>query len=52
MLRWQTGVDKLDDDGIQALKAEWYSMLSPIPTEAEVNRAWSSVKVVSEDPQI
>ena len=52
VLRWQTGVDKLDDDGIQSLKAEWYSMLSPIPTEAEVNRAWGSVEVVSEDAKV
>ena len=52
VLRWQTGVDTLDDDGVQALKAEWHSMLSPIPATAEVDRAWSSVKVVSKDAKI
>lgn len=52
ILRWTTGVDKLDRDGLHALKAEWYGMLSPIPNEAEVDLAWSSIKVVSEDAEV
>ena len=52
VLRWQTGVDTLDKDGIQALKAKWYAMLSPVPTKADVDRAWSSVKIVSEDVKV
>lgn len=49
ILRWQTGVDALDGDGVRALKAEWNAMLSPNLHEADLDSAWSSVKVVSED---
>lgn len=52
ILRWQTGLDRLDKDAVSALKSEWYSMLSPMPTEAEVDRAWSLVKAVSEDADV
>ena len=52
ILRWQTGVDALDKDGIRDLKVRWYAMLSPVPTKADVDRAWSSVKIVSEDVKV
>ena len=52
ILRWQTGLDRLDKDAVSALKSEWYSMLSPMPTEAEVDRAWSLVKDVSEGANV
>ena len=50
ILRWQTGVDNLDDNSVDLLKADWYSWLIPAPTEAEVEKAWNTVKErVSED---
>ena len=52
ILRWQTGVDRHDSDSILTLKAQWYAMLNPIPTQADVDRAWSSVRVVSEDAEV
>lgn len=43
ILRWKTGLDDLDEEGVQALKAEWYSMLIPRPTVEEVERTWLTV---------
>lgn len=46
ILRWQTGLDSLDENQVNMLKAQWYSMLIPRPTEDQAERQWS---VVSKD---
>lgn len=43
LLRWMTGLDALDDEGIKGLRREWRSLLHPQPAEKRIREMWNVV---------
>jgi len=44
ILRWQLGIDELDDDEVQELRGVWADMLLPALTDEQKAEAWTQIE--------
>lgn len=43
IIRWQLGIDELDDNGVSTLRTHWEGMLLPALDDAEIEELWSKI---------